>query len=83
MRFEHNPQLFLTKDEFNTLDKALKLCQDMDKMTTAVEIDDDDFPIGGCDLCPFKCKCSLLAKDCVYTVAHTALKKIIDTAIIK
>ena len=82
MKFETNPQLIITKDEFNTLDNALKLCRDMDGMTVAI-IDDDGFPVGGCDLCPFKGKCSLLAKDCVYTVAHTALKKIIDTAIVK
>jgi hypothetical protein len=82
MRFETNPQLILTKDEFDTLDKALKLCRDMDSMTTVTE-NDDGFPIGGCDQCPFKSKCSFLAKDCVYTVAHKALKEIIDIAIIK
>ena len=82
MKFETNPQLILTKDEFDTLDNALKLCRDMDEMTVATE-DDDGFPVGGCDLCPFKCKCSLMAKDCIYTVAHTALKKIIDIAIVK
>ena len=82
MRFEHNPQLILTKDEFETLDKALKLCRDMDNMTVATE-DDEGFPINGCNLCPFKGKCSLLAKDCVYIVAHRALKQIIDTAIVK
>lgn len=82
MRFETNPQLILTKDEFETLDNALKLCRDMDEMTVATE-DDDGFPVGGCDLCPFKSKCSLMAKDCVYTVAHRALKQIIDIAIAK
>ena len=82
MKFECNPHLLLTKDEFDTLDKALKLCRDMDEMTVATE-DDDGFPVGGCDLCPFKCECSLLAKDCVYAVAHRALKKIIDVAIVK
>ena len=51
MIFETNPQLILTKDEFETLDKALKLCRDMDSMTTVTE-DDDGFPVGGCDLCP-------------------------------
>jgi hypothetical protein len=82
MKFEVAPKLILTKDEFETLDNALKLCRDMDEMTVATE-DDDGFPVGGCNLCPFKDKCSLLAKDCVYTVAHTALKKIIDIAIAK
>lgn len=82
MRFETNPQLILTKNEFDTLDNALKLCRDMDEMTVATE-DDDGFPVGGCDLCPLKSKCSLLAKDCVYSVAHTALKKIIDVAVVK
>lgn len=82
MRFEVAPKLILTKDEFETLDNALKLCRDMDKMTVATE-DDDGFPVGGCDLCPFKGKCSLLAKDCVYSVAHRALKQIIDIAIAK
>ena len=33
MKFENNPQLILTKDEFDTLDKALKLCRDMDEQT--------------------------------------------------
>lgn len=82
MRFEVAPKLILTKDEFNTLDNALKLCRDMDEMTVATE-DDDGFPVGGCNLCPFKDKCSLLAKDCVYSVAHRALKQIIDIAIAK
>lgn len=83
MRFEINPQLILTVQERETLDNALKLCRDMDSMTTATEVDNDGFPIGGCDLCPFKGKCNLLAKDCVYTVAHSALKKIVDVAIVK
>ena len=82
MKFEVAPKLILTKDEFETLDNALKLCRDMDEMTVATE-DDDGFPVGGCDLCPFKNKCSLMARDCVYTVAHRALKKIIDVAIVK
>lgn len=82
MRIETNPQLILTKDEFETLDKALKLCRDMDEMTVATE-DDDGFSVGGCDLCPFKTQCSFRTKDCVYNVAHTALKKIIDITIVK
>lgn len=83
MRFETNPQLILTEDEFNTLDNAFKLCRNIDNATIATKVDDDGFPIGGCDLCPFKCTCNLLAKDCVYGVAHRALKKIIDMAVIK
>lgn len=82
MRFEINPQLILSKDEFETLDKALKLCRDMDNMTVATE-DDDGFPVGGCDLCPFKCKCSLMAQDCIYGSAHRILKRIIDVAVVK
>lgn len=82
MRFETNPQLILTQEEFDTLDKALKLCRDMDEMTATTE-DDDGFPVGGCNLCPFKSKCSLMANDCVYAVAHRTLKKIIDIAIVK
>jgi hypothetical protein len=82
MKFETNPQLILTKDEFDTLDKAWKLCRDMDLQTTAME-SEDGFLVDGCDLCPFKCTCNLLAKDCVYTVARNALQKIIDTAVTK
>lgn len=82
MKIECKPLLVLTKEEFETLDNALKLCRDMDEMTVATE-DDDGFPVGGCDLCPFKSKCSLMANDCVYAVAHRTLKKIIDIAIVK
>ncbi len=82
MIFVTNPQLILSLEEFETLDGALKLCRDMDEMTTTTE-DDDGFPVGGCDLCPFKGKCSLLANDCVYTRAHRVLKQIIDIAIVK
>ena len=83
MRFETNPQLILTKDEFETLNKALKLCQVMDEMTMATE-DEDGSPVGGCDLCPLqKNKCGCLANDCVYIKARKALQKIIDIAIVK
>ena len=82
MKFETSPNLILTKDEFETLDNALKLCRDMDEMTVLTE-NDDGYPVCGCDLCPFKNKCSPMASDCVYTVAHRALKKIIDVAIVK
>lgn len=83
MRFEINPQLILSKDEFETLDKALKLCRDMDVATQAQE-NEDRFYIGGCDICPFKEKCSQIYDDCQYAIAHKALKKIIDiVAIVK
>jgi hypothetical protein len=74
MRFETNPQLILSKDEFETLDKALKLCRDMDEQT------------GGdnaCETCPFQDDCTHMCSDCVYTRAHRALKEIIDIAIVK
>ena len=82
MKFEIAPKLIVTKDEFEILDKALKLCQDMEEMTVLME-NDNGFPVGGCDLCPFNRKCSLMEDECVYTVAHKALKKIIDVAIVK
>lgn len=82
MRFVTNPQLILTKDEFDTLNKALQLCRDMDEMTATTE-DENGFPVGGCDLCPFKDDCTHMCSDCIYTVAHTTLKEIIDVAIIK
>ena len=82
MKFEITPKLILTQDEFEILDKALKLCQDMDEMTVLTE-NDNGFPVGGCDLCPLNRKCSLMEDECIYTVAHKALKKIIDVAIVK
>lgn len=83
MRFETNPQLILTQDEFETLDGALKLCRDMD-IATSIEYDENaDCGIAGCEKCPFKDKCNHLTKDCVYVVAHETLKKIIDIAIVK
>ena len=72
MRFETNPQLILSKDEFKTLDKALKLCRDMDEQTGAT-----------CKVCPFQDDCTHMWNDCVYAVAHKALKKIIDMAVIR
>lgn len=75
MKFEHNPQLILTKDEFETLDKALKLCRDMDEKTGD--------PDGACTMCPFNDDCSHMYSDCVYARAHYALKDIIDIAIVK
>ena len=73
MRFEHNPQLVLTKEEFETLDGALKLCRDMDEETGAT----------ACETCPFESTCSCTTDKCVYAIAHKALKKIIDIAIVK
>lgn len=83
MKFEHNPQLFLTQDEFETLDGALKLCRDMDNATTAYYDENNYASVQGCANCPFKDNCNHLTKECVYVVAHTALKKIIDKAVIK
>lgn len=73
MRFETNPQLILTKEEFETLNGALKLCRDMDEQTG----------ISSCETCPFESTCSCITDKCVYAIAHKALKKIIDTAIVK
>ena len=75
MRFETNPQLILTKEEFETLDKALKLCRDMDEQTGK--------PENACENCPFKDDCTHMFSDCVYVIAHHALKKIIDVSIVK
>ena len=75
MRFVMNPQLILTKDEFETFDEALKLCRDMDGETGK--------PENACETCPFQNDCTHMCNDCVYAVAHKALKKIIDVAIVK
>ena len=75
MKFETNPQLILTKDEFETLNNALKLCRDMDGQTSGVDT--------ACLMCPFQKDCSLMSRDCAYIQAHSALKKIIDIAIVK
>lgn len=83
MRFEISPQLILTKDDFEILNGALKLCRDMDVATSFDYIEETDSCIAGCEKCPFKDKCNRLTKDCVYAVAHTTLKKIIDIAIVK
>lgn len=83
MKFEHNPQLFLTEDEFDVLDNALKLCRDMDAATTAYYDEKNYVSVQGCDACPLKNNCNHLTRECVYTVAHEALKKIIDVAIVK
>ena len=73
MIFVTNPQLILSLEEFETLDGALKLCRDMDEQTGA----------NACENCPFQDDCSHMCSDCVYEIAHKALKKIIDTAIVK
>lgn len=83
MRFEINPQMIITQEELLILDNALKLCRDMDAATTCdIEDYEQDKPTG-CDVCPFLPKCSKLANECIFTVAHKALKEIIDIAIIK
>ena len=75
MKFETNPQLILTKNEFDTLDNALKLCRDMDEQTSLEDI--------SCEICPFQDNCSHMYVDCVYARAHRALKEIIDIAVVK
>ena len=75
MRFVTNPQLRISKEEFEILDEALKLCRDMDEQTVD--------PDGACENCPFNEDCSHMCSDCVYTRAHRALKEIIDIAIVK
>lgn len=84
MKFEFNPKLIVSVQEWEILDKALKLCRDMDAATTYDE--DTEFEDGhlyGCDICPKRATCSRLAKECVFTTAHKALKEIIDMAVIK
>lgn len=83
MRFETNPQLILTEEEFDTLDNALKLCRDMDCATSFDYNEENDESTAGCEKCPFKDMCNRLTKDCVYVVAHHALKRIIDIAVVK
>ena len=74
MKFVTNPQLILTKDEFETLDSAWELCRDMDNMTSGSV---------ACEKCPIKDNCSRMCVDCVYIRAQDALKQILDMAIIK
>ena len=74
MRFETNPQLILTKDEFDTLNKAFQLCRDMDEYTSEKS----------CSKCPFDEECSRKClEDCMYTQAQESLKQILDIAIVK
>ena len=74
MRFEHKPQLILTKEEFETLDGALKLCRDMDDMTSG------EF---ACENCPINDDCMRMCAGCLYAKAQDALKQIIDMAVVK
>ena len=85
MKFELNPTMVVTKEEFATLDNAMKLCRDMDAATTA-SLDYDDYEEeqpSGCDLCPKRWTCSKLATECVFTIAHKTLFEIINMAVIK
>lgn len=85
MKFELNPTMVLTKEEWQTLDNALKLCRDLDEATSYQEYDENDYEDkpSGCDICPKRWTCSKMANDCVFTVAHKTLKEIIDMAVIK
>ena len=75
MKFITNPQLILSQDEFDTLNKAMKLCQDMDGQTSGADT--------VCLMCPFQKDCSLMCKDCTYIQVYSALEAIIDIAIVK
>lgn len=84
MRFDWIPRLTISKEEFITLDNALKLCRDMDMATSIDEnVDFEDNQPYGCDICPKRETCSRFSKDCVFTIAHKTLKEIIDMAVIK
>jgi hypothetical protein len=73
MRFATHPQLILTKDEFDTLNKAFQLCRDMDEYTSEKS----------CSECPCDEGCSSRYFDCMYTQAQESLKQILDIAIVK
>lgn len=81
MIFVTNPQLILSLEEFETLDGALKLCRDMDEETSYVSEEEEE--LSGCNICPLWSTCNKRAQTCVFTVAHKALKEIIDVAIVK
>lgn len=83
MKFETNSQLILTQDEMDIIDKALVLCRNMDSATEMIEDETTGLTVGGCDICPFKNKCSKQYSNCVYYRAHEALKEIFDIAIVK
>ena len=80
MRFELNPTMVLTKEEHEILDKALKLCRDLDEATSYIPEEEE---LSGCDICPKRWTCSKMANECVFTIAHKSLKEIIGMAVIK
>ena len=82
MKFEINPQLIVSENEYGILERARQLCVEMDNATTIDDLDDLD-KVGGCEICPLKNKCSRLANECVFIVAKDALQKIIDITVIK
>jgi hypothetical protein len=45
--------------------------------------DDDDGHFHRCEICPKHSKCSRRVHECVFAIAHTTLKEIIDMAVIK
>ena len=83
MRFELNPTMVLTKEEFTTLDNALKLCRDLDEATAYDGYDGYDDRPCGCAICPKQAQCRQMAQECVFVIAHKALKEIIDMAVVK
>ena len=83
MKFELNPTMTLSKEEFFTLDSALKLCRDMDAATSYIPDYDEEEQASGCDICPKRWACSKLATECVFTIAHKTLAEIINMAVIK
>lgn len=83
MKFELNPTMVLTKEEHEVLDKALKLCKDMDTATTYNEYDEDEEKPSGCEVCPKRWTCSRPASDCLFTVACKILTEIMNMAVIK
>lgn len=80
MQFKCEPKLFLTEEEYETLSKATKLCRDMDYATSFDYNEETNESITGCELCPFKNKCSKMANECIYTVASDCLGKILQVA---
>ena len=84
MKFEWTPRLMISKEEFTALDSALRLCRDMDEATSSdVYGEYEENAPYGCDICPKRVKCNRMADECVFVVAHKALKEIIDMAVVK
>lgn len=83
MKFELNPTMVLTKDEWETLDNALKLCRDLDVATSFIPEDYEEDKPSGCDICPKRWTCSRLANKCVFTIAHETIKEIMEMAVVK